>query len=152
MNNLSIRNQIMHEQVVDSVMHTTNGGMTTAAGMTTDGKWKDRGKEMLAVMGFGISAKRKAEIKAHVDEYIAANNRRREKQRLEYEKKCEEERLEFLRDEILEKERNERLRKKGLIRRPSWDDDGQSCLPPWQRSHEAIELHGMGWEEEKIRK
>ena len=78
--------------------------------MTTAGKWKDRGQEMLAVMGFGISAKRKAEI----DEYLAANKRRHEKQRLEYENKCEEERLEFLHDELLEKERNERLREKRL--------------------------------------
>jgi hypothetical protein len=49
MNTQSIGNQIMHEQVVDSVMHTINGGMTTA-GM------------------FGTSAKRKAEIKAQADE------------------------------------------------------------------------------------
>ena len=115
----------MHEQVVDSVMHTTNGGMTTG------GRWKDRGKEMLAVIGFGISAKRKAEI----DEYLAVNKRRHEKQRLEYENKCEEERLDFLRDEHLEKERNERLRENGVILRPLWDDDGQNCLPPWQRNH-----------------
>ena len=138
MNTLSIQNRIMQEQIVDSVMHTINGGMTTA-GMTTAGPLKDMGKEVLATMGLGISAKRKAEIKAQADEYISANNRRREKQRLEYEKRCEEERLEFLRDEILEKKRNERLKEREFIRRPSWDDDGQSCLPPWQRTTRSVE-------------
>ena len=132
MNTLSIRNQIMHEQVVDAVMHTINGGMTTA-GMTTGGLWKDRGQEVLAAMGLGISAKRKAEI-----ECILANTRRREKQRLEFlvEQKRQEEEEHKL-EEKLEKERNERLKKEGFIRRPSWDDDGQSYLPPWQRTTQS---------------
>ena len=57
MNTQSIGDQIMHEQIVDSVMHTINGGMTTA-GM------------------FGPSAKKKAEIKARdMEEQMKADER-----------------------------------------------------------------------------
>jgi hypothetical protein len=110
MTSLSIQNQIIHEQLVDSVMHIINDGMKTdAVCTTTRGPWRDRGKEVLAAIGIGESPKLKAE--------------RRAKQHILY----VEERKRFE-----EEKANQLLREKHRLQHGMKMD--AVCLPPWQQN------------------
>jgi len=131
---LSTRNQNIHQQLVDSVMHAINDG-------TTGGPWKDRGKEVLAAIGMRESPKRKAERR----EQRMADLEFRDQERKRFEEKQADE---VLREkhrrmhERYEEEKKvvERLKEQGYKRGYegcSWaefcDDDGHG-LPPMQET------------------
>jgi len=142
MTSLSIQNQTIHEQLVDSVMHIINDGMKTdAVCTTTGGPWKDRGKEVLAAIGMRESPKRKAERR----EQMRADLDFREEERQRFEEKQANEVLREKHRRMHERYEEskkvvERLKEQGYNPgyegcgfAESCDDDGHG-LPPMQRT------------------
>jgi hypothetical protein len=74
MNSLHIEDRIVHERIVDSVMHNIKAGMGTT-GMTTGGIWKQKRNNAFEAGEHGISAKRKAEMQEEAREFFLVHKR-----------------------------------------------------------------------------
>ena len=147
MNSLHIHDRIVHERIVDSVMHSINAGMGTTGMttggpcmtmggpcMTTGGAWKDWRRDRWAAMGLGLSTKQKAEIRAQALKRDEAYERQHEKEMEEIREQRREREESWKAHLARERARDEKLKNSTFVRTQSWEDArAQECLPPWQR-------------------